>query len=62
MIVWYQPTEVYFQKRLIHLCPDDGGKTLCGKEINENWIIWDRHNTEITCKKCAKLENKGEIL
>lgn len=62
MIAWYQPTEVMNQKRLIHLCPDDGGKTLCGLEINWNWILWDRNDTEITCKKCVKLDDKREIL
>lgn len=55
MITWYQPIEVMNRRRLIHLCPDDGGKTLCGLEVNHNWIIWDKNNTPITCKKCSKL-------
>jgi hypothetical protein len=60
MICWYQPTEVMNTKRLIHLCPDDGRGTLCGLKVNYNWILWGRSNTEITCKKCSKLEGKHE--
>lgn len=60
MITWYQPTEVFNKRRLIHLCPSDGGSTLCGLKVNHNWIIWDRNNTEITCKKCYKLESENK--
>lgn len=55
MIAWYQPTEVMNQKRLIHLCENDAKITLCGKEINQNWIALNRTlKHEITCSKCLK--------
>jgi hypothetical protein len=58
MITWYQPTEIYNKKRLIHLCIDNPRSTLCGLKINNNWIIWDWKNETITCKKCQKLNKK----
>ena len=62
MIAWYQPREVMTQKRLVHLCSDNPKTTLCGLNINHNWILWDRGNVQITCKKCSKLEDKNKVL
>jgi len=62
MIAWYQPREVMTQKRLVHLCPDNPKTTLCGLKINYNWILWDRDGAQITCKKCAKFEDKNKVL
>jgi len=60
MLVWYQPTKVMNQKRLVHLCNDDAKTTLCGKEINSNWILWDKPSTgwddAVTCKKCYRID------
>jgi len=59
MIVWYQPTEVMNQKRLVHLCNDDAKTTLCGKEINSNWITWNKSRDfkdAVTCKKCNYID------
>lgn len=58
MICWYQPREVMTTNRLVHLCSDNPKSTLCGKPINHNWILWDRGNETITCKKCLKLDGK----
>lgn len=56
-IVWYQPREVMSQKRLIHLCEDDAKRTLCGIEITQNYILWDRYKPwDVTCKKCKRIE------
>lgn len=60
MLVWYQPTEVMNQKRLVHLCSDDVKITLCGKKINSNWILWNKPlvgwDNIVTCKKCYRIE------
>lgn len=38
---------------------DDGIKTLCGKDIDENWYILDNTFTgDATCKKCVKVDEK----
>jgi hypothetical protein len=58
MICWYQPTETYYRSRLIHVCTDNPKTTLCGLEITHAWILWDRNKTEISCKKCARLEKE----
>jgi len=64
MLVWYQPTEVMNQKRLVHLCYDDVETTLCGHEINSDWILWNKpleFKDIVTCKKCLKTEDKRSI-
>lgn len=63
MIVWYQPTEVMNQKRLVHLCNDDAKITFCGKEIDSNWILWNKpleFKDVVTCKKCLRINLYNE--
>ena len=62
MLVWYQPTEVMNQKRLIHLCYDDAETTLCGIAIDSNWILWNKppeFHDIVTCKKCLRVDERG---
>ena len=62
MICWYQPTETFYKKRLIHTCSDNPKQTSCGLDIDPRWILWDYEESSVTCKKCIKLLNKSEDL
>lgn len=39
---------------------DDTDETLCGKAVNQEWVVSDKWNGHISCQRCVKRINKGE--